>query len=994
VSAGSVHAKRFAHFLAPRAAAGRPVFWVGSFWGGPRQFRDAGLYLSGLRPTLGVHFTPPLPRLRMPSLESPLRACRALLLACGLAGASLLPLFAQAVPPATAAKPAAKSGATATADETVTLSPFIVSTELETGWSANDTLSATRTKQALKDVPVNIDAITSDFLEDLGLFNVDEVANFVANAYAPPTMENDSQSGAIAFRGLSGSTATRNYFRWYIPSDTYNVERIDFGKGSNSLIFGDVEPGGQASVFTKRAQMRNFGEVFAYYNHYGAYRFQLDYNRKLTRNLAFRFNAVKREERTYQDASTFGLAGQTLTTTWRPLQNTMLRLEYERGDFANVRGFGGLSIRERSGRSRAFTNDRLYYTSDGEYIQRSLLPSADRSNAADGGSPSLLEGSYFDVLMRNAAGAVIGTKRFDGFPKEYNIRGSFDRQGRPFSTFSATLEQRVGPVGLEFAFNRQQQTAKRTDNFFSNTISLDVNGRPYVESELDEQNFGNEVNQMRGTAVYLFDKWKWTQQLLVVSADYREDWVKNYRFNYFNVRSVENGTAATFNSNSDRIRLRLYLDDPRFYSRALFDAMRPEALPETSAVHILKLASFPSGTSATDGTEWRQAYATSFSTSGRYFNGRLLTLLGARHDWNRTFEYNGTRTFGPYREEIAPPKKNNALPGEYVENQELHLENTSYTGGVTIKLTQGINLFGTYSESFRFQGVRTFDRERFGPITGTNKEVGIKGNFWGDRANISLSTFNIDRQNVALSYNGVTGIDFTTADVEDLMNPNNLRPGDPGYKFAEEGTASASRYYRSTENSRGAEMTLVVLPVKNLNLRFTLARTRVLGQPDLSSFRAYYEAAVARGNESAALLNEARNLLDTLDIDTKPSGPRASPWSASWAGQYRFTNDSWKPLRGASIGLNGSWRDDYLIGINNGQELVGGATHLVHGYISRTQKIWRQNVTIRAEVRNITDLENGKLRKTGFTTLTTGENVYRYSYVVPTEYNVSVRVRF
>jgi outer membrane receptor protein involved in Fe transport len=303
-------------------------------------------------------------------------ACRALLVAAVVLLAGVTSSLTGQVAPTTAATPtraAPASSAKSAEAETVTLSPFVVSTELEDGWSANETLSATRTKQALKDVPINIDAITRDFMEDLGLFTVDDIANYVAGAWAPSTLENDNQSGAIAFRGLSGSTASRNYFRWYIPSDNYNVERVDFGKGSNSLIFGDVEPGGQASIFTKRALMKNFGEFYGYYNHYGAYRFQVDYNRKVLDNLAFRFNAVKRQERTYQDASTFGLDGQTLTTSWRAFRNTNVRLEYERGDFANVRGFGGLTIRERSGRSRAFTNDRLYYTSDGESTSSATL---------------------------------------------------------------------------------------------------------------------------------------------------------------------------------------------------------------------------------------------------------------------------------------------------------------------------------------------------------------------------------------------------------------------------------------------------------------------------------------------------------------------------------------------------------------------------------------------------------------------------------------------
>ena len=170
------------------------------------------------------------------------RALLALLLSISLGLLSAAQLTAQTTEQAAEpVKPAEKPKEAA-----LELSPFIISTERETGWSANDTLSATRTKQALKDVPVNIDAITADFMEDLGLFTADEVANFVANVFAAPVMENDNQGGNFAFRGLSQTNnVSRNYFRWFIPTDNYNVERIDFGKGSNSLIFGEVEPGGQ-----------------------------------------------------------------------------------------------------------------------------------------------------------------------------------------------------------------------------------------------------------------------------------------------------------------------------------------------------------------------------------------------------------------------------------------------------------------------------------------------------------------------------------------------------------------------------------------------------------------------------------------------------------------------------------------------------------------------------------------------------------------------------
>ncbi len=881
------------------------------------------------------------------------------------------------------------------ADEAVTLSPFIIAAERETGWSANDTLSATRTKQALKDVPVNIDAITADFMEDLGLFTADDVAAFVANVYAAPIMENDNQGGNFSFRGLSqANNISRNYFRWFIPSDTYNVERIDFGKGSNSLIFGEVEPGGQGSAFTKRPILKNFGTFLAQYDNEGAYRFQIDLNRKLRSNLALRFNAVRRQEKTFQDASAYKFEGETLAAVWQPFKHTSIRIEGEQGKYDNKRGYAGVTVREQSARGRGFNSAGAYFTSDDEWIIQSTLPSIDRGggNGPAGGEPSLMEGGFFDVAMRNSTGAIVGTKRIDAYPKHYNLRGSFDQQARPFDTYTITMEQGVGPVSFEVAYNFQNQQSERNDNAFNTTISVDVNGRAYLDSTSDRKRFGSETDAFRGAAAYHWKNLKWMQQLFVGSVEYREHAVDNYRYQGYNVAKVLNGTASAIDVSADRGRLRLYLDDPDFYSRAVFDRLQFNALPVTNAVDMRMLGFFASGSDAASGTSWSRAAAASISASGRYLGGRLQSLVGIRHDRNRLYEYTTTRYQGQFREAILPPKRQDALPGDYVENQAMNQRNNALTGGLTWALNKNINIYGVYSESFRFQDNVTFENERFGPITGKTMEIGLKGSVFEERLGFTLGVFDIDRQNAVRSYNNI--ISLNADQLEDLMNPNDVLPGDPRYRYSAPGTASAARNYKSTENSQGADLTLIVRPSKGLQLRFTFGRTKVLGEPDLSSFRAYYDAAVARGNESPAILNTAKTLLDSLDINTKPAGARASPWSASWIVDYAFARDVWAPLRGLRAGLNGSWRDDYLFGVPNGQEMGGGATHLVNGYIMRDQKIWGQQVRIRAGVKNLADLENGDIRKTGFTTMSSGANVYTYAYVMPRRYDVSLTVKF
>jgi hypothetical protein len=142
--------------------------------------------------------------------------------------------------------------------------------------------------------------------------------------------------------------------------------------------------------------MRNFGTLTSQYGSEGAYRFQLDVNRKLREGLAVRFNAVRRQEKTFQDASAYKLEGETIALTWQPTRTTMIRLEAERGEFDNARGFSGITVREQSARSRGFASAGAWYTSDGGWFNQSTLPAADRSTANNpaGGSLSLLEGEF------------------------------------------------------------------------------------------------------------------------------------------------------------------------------------------------------------------------------------------------------------------------------------------------------------------------------------------------------------------------------------------------------------------------------------------------------------------------------------------------------------------------------------------------------------------------------------------------------------------------
>src|SRR3954469_2218027 len=83
--------------------------------------------------------------------------------------------FAQTLPP-----PA--STPSRTDDQSpVELSPFVVSTTSDTGWVATETLAGSRLRTNFKDVPNQIETLTKDFMDDLGVSNINQALIYTAN---------------------------------------------------------------------------------------------------------------------------------------------------------------------------------------------------------------------------------------------------------------------------------------------------------------------------------------------------------------------------------------------------------------------------------------------------------------------------------------------------------------------------------------------------------------------------------------------------------------------------------------------------------------------------------------------------------------------------------------------------------------------------------------------------------------------------------------------
>jgi len=900
----------------------------------------------------------------------------------------------------TAVASAAQTPTTPPNADIVSLSPFTVSDTDDKSWQATTTLIGSRTNQELIKVPVNVDVITSEFMRDLGAFSLDDAARFIAGVDVTPRLESRNDE-RINYRGLSTGGASRNFFTWYVPSDAYNVERYDFAKGSNSLMFGDSSPGGQASIFTKRARSRNSTEFLANVGSYDAFRFQLDVNRKLHEKLFVRVNLANRRNKTYVRTTNDVFRAGHLALTYEPFKTTTIRIEGERGTTYRVRADSALAINDVAAAGRGFsTNNQWYFTSDGEIIQRtSTSPAAIDRSGPSGSQVSLLQGQTQAVRLPN------GTFReFSGFDQYTNMLGTVDYNNRIFNVFNATIEQRIGKLSLEFAYNQQFQHEDRNDNSFGTSqtppvLNVDGAGRPYVDAAFGGaafKVFGNVVKAGRVAAAYPFDFGRFGKQLLVVTALHQKDLKLSQRFGLYNAAAP--GLAV-----NNGIRLRAYLDDPAFGSSQYFDRFLVPNLPTTAT---FKPEFYYSATNTGPFVDIRYARTQTASLSGDYFKGRVNTLVGM--SWNaltRKIPKEAAYALDARGHFVHPgmPEDN---PGIYEYDPRFNLSAQSKMAGLTVEAWRGewarVVAIASQSESFNWQSRQVFYGPDIGPVRGKTKEVGLRFELFR-KLSYSVSFYDTKRVNAAYAWNPDV---LNLTQLEDLINPNNILPGDPKYLEVVNGLNNERRTVNSNEQSRGVEMTLQSQRWLGLQSRVSFSMNRVRAQADFSQFRAYLTAAEERtaaanapgGDrtmaELPAVLTNARNVLGSNTLTDKVSGRRSVPYTGSFVLDYQVPR-----VRGFRVGLNGIFTPDYNVYIREGVPYEAGASFPLHTYLLYDRRVLQKYMTsFRLGLNNIYDVMNGdsRYRITGATSYNTAQNRpnFIYRYAEPTTWSFSVTTRF
>lgn len=217
----------------------------------------------------------------------------------------------------------------------VYVTPFDVSSNLDRGYQASNSVTGSRFDVPIRELPFAIQAFTPSFIKDQRPDTIFDIARYSPGVTYRSNDFNEGNAN-LAIRGFAVSTSKgnsqvlRNGFSGPSIFDFTNISRVEVVKGPSSFLYGQVSPGGIVNIITKKPQSHAVAEAGLTYGSYGEYRLDADLTGPATNDLFFRLASSYDQDMHYwepYDAHSWDIAPSLL---WQPNERVRVSFNYER----------------------------------------------------------------------------------------------------------------------------------------------------------------------------------------------------------------------------------------------------------------------------------------------------------------------------------------------------------------------------------------------------------------------------------------------------------------------------------------------------------------------------------------------------------------------------------------------------------------------------------------------------------------------------------------
>ncbi len=605
----------------------------------------------------------------------------------------------------------------------VQLDPFTVNTTKDKGYAATNEMSGSRVDTPIKDIPISIDVITSEFISDIGATDLRSALAYQAGIMTTTQNDLENTGGSIAgqtygpggvnnpqgvtsnpnqsqykIRGFIATNTLRDGFLRLSGVDSVNIERIEVVFGPNALLYGTGNFGGVVDYLPARPSDTQAGYAEVSYGSYDFKRATLSTAGPISAasHLDYRLDMAAQDSDAavgYYNERHFFIAPQL---TWKPTPTTLLLADYEYSK-QRINGNGFQAFRGVTSTSSALPTNNDQFEAVGFYY-----PPGSNQDSYNKTGPD----TFINTQQKNFE--LKGTQQLlkeSAFVPSLDLLAGYNR-----SSVSQQQRQVNGEIQVDTATTNngyalgETITTSLADNSVggqgSNNGNLTFGTSPnsviaYTWNLNDADSTRDQERVELVMRKTMFDgKWyQWNSQVLAGFSDL-------YQQTFNQQGATANGTNYWRVMDGGPIRYGIQGDGS------------PD-LPETFNVN-------------TEVKNWDRAYYLNYY--GKFFKDHLILMSGVRKDTNTSWNDNLATTAGG----IESPS----------------LSNKTYQNGVMLAVTKNLSIYALKAEGVEpnFGGLKNaLTGIPVSSNTGKSNEYGIKFSALGGKLVGTVSRYTITK---------------------------------------------------------------------------------------------------------------------------------------------------------------------------------------------------------------------------------------------------------